>query len=162
MKKFIVVPAFFAVFLLSSIAHAEPVSRCIVAAGGAIAAGDAFIFTAAHIKDGRATRGSMQLDTPYGYTFHSSYVRQLDCTSRKGNKAEFSNTSQHIRFTGRGRWNGEDGFRITVVTEDRVNPDDADHIRMRVTGRDGELVYRAAGDLVSGNVRHYSLNMDRP
>ena len=141
--------------------HAESVSRCIVAADGALAGGDAFVFKAAHIKDG-STRGSMQLDTPYGYTFQSSHVKQLDCSSRNDRKAEFSDTSQHIRFIGRGRWNGEDGFRIIVVTEDRVNPGDADHIRMRVTGRDGELVYRAAGDLVSGYVRHHSLNMEHP
>ena len=161
MKKFIVIPVFFTVFLLSFTAHAESVSRCIVAAGGAIAAEDTFVFTAAHIKDG-STRGSMQLDTPYGYTFQSNHLRQLDCTSGNSAEAEFSNSSQRIRFKGRGRWNGEDGFRITVVTEDRANLGDADHIRMRVTGRDGELVYRAAGDLVSGYVRHHSLNMEHP
>ena len=65
MNKFIVMPAFFTVFLLSFTAHAEPVSRCILAAGGDIAGGDTFVFTAAHIKDG-STRGSMRLDTPYG------------------------------------------------------------------------------------------------
>ena len=161
MNRFIVIPAFFTVFLLSFTAHAEPVSRCIVAAGGAIAGGDIFTLTAAHITNGR-TRGSVQLDTPYGYTFQSSNVKQLECKPVSSGKAKFQDTSQHIRFVGRGRWNGEDGFRIIVVTEDRVNPGDADHIRMRVTGRDGELVYRAAGDLVSGYVRHHSLNMEHP
>ena len=51
MKKFIAIPAFLTVFLLSFTTHAGPVRHCIVAAGGAIAAGDTLLLTA------------------YGYTF---------------------------------------------------------------------------------------------
>ncbi len=142
MKKLIIIPGIFVVFLLSFGAHAETAMRCIVSASGVIAAGDTFALTAAHIQNGGA-RGSVQLNTPFGYTFQSSHLDQLDCTQRL------------VHFEGSGRWNGENGFRIVVLTEDRDVPGNADYIEMRVTGSDDNLVYSTAGYLVSGKIRHY-------
>ena len=150
----------FMLLLISSAAQAQTPIRCTVTGGGVLAAGDHFALNATATRVGNA-HGSMMLQTPYGYTFQSNNIELLHCTQDGGAKADYPEAPQRANFYGSGLWNGEDGYLIVVHTEDRSEPTDMDYTEIRILDSDANLVYRAAGFLVSGNVQHYSINKGR-
>jgi len=148
--------------LISSEALADTPSRCFVTGGGVISPGDVFAVNAMFMKDG-TTRGSVTLLTPYGYTFQSSNnVDRLRCTEDGGAHAAPPEAPQLARFDGSGRWNGEDGFRVVVFTEDRGEPTDIDYFEVRIFDSDGILVYQSGGFVTMGNIQHQSINDGHP